>query len=69
MKPLKTFLGLALIFLTQADCARSYDFWTHMLHSEALLDTLPFEVRHFSSWARNGSDSDMGWYQGSAGGG
>jgi hypothetical protein len=40
-----------------------------MLHSEALLDTLPFEVRHFSSWARNGSDSDMGWYQGSAGGG
>jgi hypothetical protein len=69
MRPFKTFAALILLLLTGADCASSYDFWSHMLHGEALLDTLPFEVRHYSSWARNGSGSDMGWYQGSAGGG
>jgi hypothetical protein len=69
MKALKTLFALAFVILVRADCARGYDFWSHMLHSEALLDTLPFEVQHFSSWARNGGNSDMGYYQGSAGGG
>jgi hypothetical protein len=69
MKPLKPLAALCLMILVWADSAGSYDIWRHMLHGEALLDTLPFEVRHFSSWARNGSGSDMGWYQGSAGGG
>jgi len=69
MRPVKTVLALTLVILVPAHCALSYDFWTHMLHGEALLDTLPFEVRHFSSWAANGSNSDMGLYQGTAPGG
>jgi len=35
-----------------------------MLHGEALLDTLPFETVRFSSWARNGGNSDLGYYYG-----
>lgn len=41
-----------------------YDYWRHMIHPEALLDPLPYEVVHFSSFARNGGNGDYGQYQG-----
>ncbi len=45
--------------------AQTTDFWRPLLHVEALLDTLPTTPLHFSSWARNGGNNDMGQYYGS----
>jgi hypothetical protein len=42
--------------------AQPYDIWRPLLHVEALLDTLPITPLHFSSWARNGGNNDLGNY-------
>ncbi len=44
--------------------AQTYDYWRPMLHSEALMDSLPGTVRHFSSYDRRGGNSDLGYYCG-----
>ena len=53
---LQAFVGSAL--------AQERDIWRHMLHTENLAEPLDAEILHFSSWARNGSNSDLGWYYG-----
>lgn len=66
MKTFNVVFTVCLLMLLPASNVFGYDFWTHMLHGEALLDTLPFQVRHFSSYARNGGNSDLGAYYGTA---
>lgn len=62
-----TFGFLILFGITRgqsAAIAQTGDYWRHALHTEALLDTLHAHMLHFSSWARNGGNSDMGEYYG-----
>lgn len=49
---------------THVVMAQPYDFWRPMLHPEAMTDTLPGTVRHFSSYDRNGGNNDLGYYYG-----
>lgn len=39
-------------------------YWEHMLHPERCADPLGAQVVHYSSWARNDGNSDLGWYYG-----
>jgi len=41
-------------------------YWDYMIHPEQLSWPLEGNVAHFSSWARNGSNSDLGYYYGVA---
>ncbi len=55
---------VALSLLAQGLFAQQRDIWQHFLHTEALAWALDAEAVHFSSWARNGGNSDLGWYYG-----
>lgn len=51
-----------LLLLTSIASGQTY--WEYMLHPERLSYPLAAEIQHFSSWARNGSNSDLGHYYG-----
>ena len=53
---------LVLFFSVSTVWGQSY--WDHILHPERLSSPLDADVVHFSSWARNGSNSDLGHYYG-----
>ncbi len=55
-----------MLFLIPAAVVWGQSYWDYMLHPERLSWPLEGEVVHFSSWARNGSNSDLGYYYGTA---
>lgn len=55
---------VSLFVLAPQLFAQQRDIWRHFLHTEALAWPLDAEAVHFSSWARNGGNSDLGWYYG-----
>lgn len=56
-------LKLLLVLLPLAT-ALGQPYWEHMLHPERMANPLGAEVVHYSSWARNNGNSDLGWYYG-----
>ncbi len=57
-------IGIACLFVCTPAAIAQYDFWGPMLHPEAMTDTLPGTVLHFSSYDRNGGNNDLGYYYG-----
>ncbi|MCB9368934.1 MAG: DUF2961 domain-containing protein [Calditrichaeota bacterium] len=56
---------LRIVFLlTPLFCAWGQPYWDYMLHPERLSWPLDAQIHHFSSWSRNGSNSDLGFYYG-----
>lgn len=55
---------LQLLLLIPLSAALGQVYWDHMLHPERLTYPLEAELVHFSSWARNDGNSDLGWYYG-----
>jgi hypothetical protein len=53
-----------VLFLSTAAESQPYDFWQPMLHTEALQWPMPGHVVQFCSYARNGGNSDLGYYYG-----
>jgi hypothetical protein len=53
-----------LLVISGPALAQPLDIWRHLLHTESLAEPLDAEAVHFSSWARNGGNSDLGWYYG-----
>jgi hypothetical protein len=51
-------------FLLPLLSAWGQPYWEYMLHPERLSWPLDAEIHHFSSWARNGSNSDLSHYYG-----
>lgn len=60
---LMSILKLLFVLLPLA-AALGQPYWEHMLHPERMANPLGAEVVHFSSWARNNGNSDLGWYYG-----
>lgn len=56
-------LRLLAVFLF-VHVAVGQPFWDYMLYPENLSGPIQGEIQHFSSWARNGSNSDLGYYYG-----
>jgi len=57
-------VALSLMVCVSASPCQSPDVWRPILHTEALLDSIPGTAFHFSSYARNGGNNDMGQYYG-----
>jgi hypothetical protein len=57
------FLKLLFVLLPLTS-ALGQTYWDHMLHPERLANPLEAQVMHFSSWARNNGNSDLGEYYG-----
>ncbi|MDD5087736.1 MAG: DUF2961 domain-containing protein [bacterium] len=60
-------LRIAFLFalLLAGSGANAADYWSYSLHQEQLCEPLDATAHHFSSWARNGGNNDLGNYYGS----